>query len=89
MPYARQVPYVTEKCYRMYQHFGQFQGLRMGAYSRFLRKFATIKNKYSAPKSFVNFLLPPRTRGEGGVKNLRLLQGLLYRKKPDFISQRA
>ena len=30
--------------------------------------------------SFVNFLLPPRTRGEGwgGVKNLRLLQGLLY-----------
>jgi hypothetical protein len=31
--------------------------------------------------SFVNFLLPPRTRGEGwgGVKNLRLLQGLLYR----------
>jgi hypothetical protein len=29
----------------------------------------------------VNFLLPPRTRGEGwgGVKNLRLLQGLLYR----------
>ena len=35
---------------------------------------------YSAPKSFVNFLLPPRTRGEGwgAVKNLRLLQGLLY-----------
>ena len=28
----------------------------------------------------MNFLLPPRTRGEGwgGVKNLRLLQGLLY-----------
>ena len=27
---------------------------------------------YSDPKSFVNFLLPPRTRGEGwgGVKNL-------------------
>jgi hypothetical protein len=36
--------------------------------------------EYSDPKSFVNFLLPPRTRGEGwgGVKNLRLLQGLLY-----------
>jgi hypothetical protein len=34
---------------------------------------------YSNPKSFVNFLLPPRTRGEGwgGVKNLRLLQVLL------------
>ena len=35
---------------------------------------------YSNPKSFVNFLLPPLTRGEGwgGVKNLLLLQGLLY-----------
>ncbi len=34
---------------------------------------------YSNPKSFVNFLLPPRGFGEGwgGVKNLRLLQGLL------------
>jgi hypothetical protein len=34
---------------------------------------------YSNPKSFVNFLLPDRTRGPGwgGVKNLRLLQGLL------------
>jgi hypothetical protein len=34
---------------------------------------------YSNPKSFVNFLLPPREFGEGwgGVKNLRLLQGLL------------
>jgi hypothetical protein len=75
----------------MYQHFGQFQGLRMGAYSRFLRTFATMKDKYSDPKSFVNFLLPPREFGEGwsGVKNLRLLQGLLYRKKPGFISQRA
>jgi hypothetical protein len=31
------------------------------------------------PKSFVNFLLPPREFGEGwgGVKNLRLLQELL------------
>jgi len=30
--------------------------------------------------SFVNFLLPDRDFGEGwgGVKNLRLLQGLLY-----------
>ncbi|MEG4806790.1 hypothetical protein QUA79_04710 [Microcoleus sp. F8-D1] len=30
--------------------------------------------------SFVSFLLPPRCLGEGwgGVKNLRLLQGLLY-----------
>ena len=38
-----------------------------------------IGDNYSDPKSFVNFLLPPRTRGEGwgGVKNLRLLQGLL------------
>jgi hypothetical protein len=38
-----------------------------------------VATKYSNPKSFVNFLLPPRTRGEGwgGVKNLRLLQGLL------------
>ncbi len=35
---------------------------------------------YSNPKSFVNFLLPNRGFGEGwgGVKNLRLLQGLLY-----------
>ena len=35
---------------------------------------------YSNPKSFVNFLLPPRGFGEGwgGVKMLRLLQGLLY-----------
>ncbi|WP_445246906.1 hypothetical protein [Microcoleus sp. OTE_8_concoct_300] len=35
---------------------------------------------YSNPKSFVNFLLPDREFGEGwgGVKNLRLLQGLLY-----------
>ena len=33
---------------------------------------------YSDPKSFVNFLLPDREFGEGwgGVKNLRLLQGL-------------
>ena len=36
--------------------------------------------EYSNPKSFVNFLLPPRGFGEGwgGVKNLLLLQGLLY-----------
>ena len=35
---------------------------------------------YSNSKSFVNFLLPPQGIGEGwgGVKNLRLLQGLLY-----------
>ena len=35
---------------------------------------------YSNPKSFVNFLLPPRGFGESwrGVKNLRLLQGLIY-----------
>jgi len=35
---------------------------------------------YSNPKSFVNFLLPNRGFGEGwgGIKNLRLLQGLLY-----------
>ena len=35
---------------------------------------------YSNPKSFVNFLLPPQGIGEGwgGVKILRLLQGLLY-----------
>ena len=34
---------------------------------------------YSNPKSFVNFLLPPLGfgKGWGGVKNLRLLQGLL------------
>jgi len=34
---------------------------------------------YSNPKSFVNFLLPPQGIGEGwgGVKNLRLRQGLL------------
>src|ERR671933_508920 len=40
----------------------------------------TLAGSYSNPKSFVNFLLPPRTRGEGwgGVKNLRLLQGLRY-----------
>src|ERR687886_1340609 len=40
----------------------------------------TLAGSYSNPKSFVNFLLPPRTRGEGwgGVKNLQLLQGLLY-----------
>ncbi len=39
-----------------------------------------MTSRYSNPKSFVNFLLPPRTRGEGwgGVKNLRLLQGLRY-----------
>jgi hypothetical protein len=38
-----------------------------------------VQDIYSHPKSFVNFLLPPRTRGEGwgGVKNLRLLQELL------------
>jgi hypothetical protein len=46
---------------------------------------------YSNPKSFVNFLLPPRGFGEGwgGVKNLRLLQGLLYmtklREEPGFL----
>ena len=36
-------------------------------------------DNYSDPKSFVNFLLPPRCLGEGwgGVKNLQLLQGLL------------
>jgi hypothetical protein len=35
---------------------------------------------YSNPKSFVNLLLPPQGIGEGwgGVKNLRLLQELLY-----------
>jgi Uma2 family endonuclease len=35
---------------------------------------------YSNPKSFVNFLPPPPGFGEGwgGVKKLRLLQGLLY-----------
>ena len=35
---------------------------------------------YSNPKSFVNFLFPPPGFGEGwgGVKKLRLLQGLLY-----------
>jgi hypothetical protein len=35
---------------------------------------------YSNPKSLVNLLLPPRCLGEGwgGVKNLRLLQELLY-----------
>jgi len=39
----------------------------------------TIIAVYSNPKSSVNFLLPPRDFGEGwgGVKNLRLLQGLL------------
>ena len=39
-----------------------------------------ILNWYSNPKSFVNFLLPPREFGEGwgGVNKLRLLQGLLY-----------
>ena len=39
-----------------------------------------LPQKYSNPKSFVNFLLPDREFGEGwgGVKNLRLLQGLLY-----------
>ena len=39
-----------------------------------------IELVYSNPKSFVNFLLPPQGIGEGwgGVKNLRLLQGLLY-----------
>ncbi len=38
------------------------------------------ENRYSNPKLFVNFLLPDRGFGEGwgGVKNLRLLQGLLY-----------
>ncbi len=38
-----------------------------------------MTSRYSNPKSFVNFLLPPRELGEGwgGVKNLRLLQGLL------------
>ena len=46
------------------------------------RTYAEQPAFYSHPKSFVNFLLPPRTRGEGwgGVKNLRLLQGLLYDK---------
>ena len=39
-----------------------------------------MTSRYSNPKSFVNFLLPPREFGEGwgGVKNLRLLQGLRY-----------
>ena len=39
-----------------------------------------MRLNYSAPKSFVNFLLPDREFGEGwgGVKNLQLLQGLLY-----------
>jgi hypothetical protein len=39
-----------------------------------------MTSRYSNPKSFVNFLLPNREFGEGwgGVKNLRLLQGLLY-----------
>ncbi len=37
-------------------------------------------SNYSNPKSFVNLLLPPQGIGEGwgGVKNLRLLQELLY-----------
>ena len=41
---------------------------------------------YSHPKSFVNFLLPDREFGDGwgGVKNLRLLQELLY-DIPKFI----
>ena len=41
---------------------------------------------YSNPKSFVNFLLPDREFGEGwgGVKNLRLLQGLLYCTVPEI-----
>ena len=41
---------------------------------------AAVISIYSNPKSFVNFLLPPRCLGEGwgGVKNLRLLQELLY-----------
>src|SRR4028119_1697706 len=40
-----------------------------------------LPQKYSNPKSFVNFLLSPQGIGEGwgGVKNLRLLQGLLYK----------
>ena len=54
MPYARQVPHVTEKCYRMYQHFGQFQGLRMSAYSRFLLKFATRNDKYRKKPGFIS-----------------------------------
>ena len=38
-----------------------------------------MTSRYSNPKSFVNFLLPNREfeEGWGGVKNLRLLQGLL------------
>ncbi len=43
---------------------------------------STVKisqSNYSNPKSFVNFLLPDLIQGPGwgGVKNLRLLQGLL------------
>ena len=43
---------------------------------------------YSNPKSFVNFLLPDRGFGEGwgGVKFLRLLQGLLYVIVPIFFA---
>ena len=39
-----------------------------------------MTSRYSNPKSFVNFLLPNREFGEGwgGVKNLRVLQGLRY-----------
>jgi hypothetical protein len=45
--------------------------------SEFREKIVKI---YSNPKSFVNLLLPNRGFGEGwgGVKNLRLLQELLY-----------
>jgi hypothetical protein len=44
------------------------------------KTFLNWYHNYSNPKSFVNFLLPNREFGEGGggVKNLRLLQGLLY-----------
>ena len=47
---------------------------------QFYQEFDRLKLNYSNPKSFVNFLPPPRGFGEGwgGVKILRLLQGLLY-----------
>ncbi len=53
-------------------------GSNFGTYTIYMLLWLILL--YSNPKSFVNFLLPNRGSGVGwgGVKNLRLLQGLLY-----------
>ncbi len=62
--------FIDDYC-QNYQHL--FTEVRN--YESFKLLHLGLLSEYSDPKSFVNFLLPPRTRGEGwgGVKKLRLI----------------